>query len=65
MEILLFTIFASVLLAAGFIAFFVYTQKNPDADCDRDCLLPLEDDQPVAKATDATPTFNKPGSDSL
>ncbi len=47
MEILLFTIFASLLLAAGFVAFFVYTQKNPDADADRDSLLPLEEEKRV------------------
>jgi len=56
MEILLFTIFASILLVAGFVAFFVYTQKNPDADADRDSLLPLEDEQQV----DHTPPSNKP-----
>jgi hypothetical protein len=49
MEVLLFTIFASVLLAAGFVAFFVYTQKNPDADADRDSLLPLEEEKRVSR----------------
>lgn len=44
MEVLLFTVFASILLAAGFVAFFVYTQKNPEADADRDSLLPLEEE---------------------
>jgi len=62
MEVLLLTILVSLLLTTGFVIFFVYLQRNPESDPERDSLLPLEEEQsiiaadgkPVARQTQAT-----------
>ena len=43
MEVLLLTIFASVLLAMAFAVFFVWQARSGACDVERDSLLPLDD----------------------
>lgn len=50
MEVLVITILVSVLLAGGFVGFFIYLQKNPYSDPDRDSLLPLDEEKTVPSA---------------
>jgi hypothetical protein len=44
MTVLLVTIPVSLLLAAGFILFFLHLARTDASDPDRDGLLPLDDD---------------------
>ncbi len=43
MEVLILTIFVSVLLAMGFVVFFVWQARSGTCDIERDSLLPLDD----------------------
>lgn len=44
----MFTVFVSVLLAVGFVVFFVWQSRNEACDVDRDSLLPLSDGRRTA-----------------
>ena len=48
MSVLLVTIPLSLLLAAGFVLFFLHLARTDASDPDRDSLLPLDDDPPPA-----------------
>lgn len=49
MNALLVTIPVSLLLAAGFILFFLYLARTDSSDSERDSLLPLDDDPPAPR----------------
>jgi hypothetical protein len=46
MGVLVLTIFISVMLALGFVVFFVHQAQNPARDDHRDSLLPFSDETP-------------------
>jgi len=59
MSVLLVTIPVSLLLAAGFILFFLHLARADASDPDRDGLLPLDEERP-ATGNPRSPGKNRP-----